>query len=186
MYKKINNCINIPLSWICTYEYLQILRFWALSIVLSLSKSHLVCLSKHNVSETGFCLCLQVRQVSRFYPRTGILPGIFFHYLAASYIYFRPLLSVTIQLRHVNIEPKHVITYAPKSMQRENRNENVNLQTFPPTWYSCSAVSMNSQRRIHAKQNNCMGVCPSQNIHCYPSHKTLWSHYIMFTTASVK
>jgi hypothetical protein len=35
----------------------QILYFWTLSIVLSLSKkSHHVYFSKHNVSDTGFCL----------------------------------------------------------------------------------------------------------------------------------
>jgi hypothetical protein len=36
----------------------QILCFWTLSIVLSLSKNRPVYFSKHNVSETGFCLCL--------------------------------------------------------------------------------------------------------------------------------
>jgi hypothetical protein len=39
----------------------QILCFWTLSIVLPLSKNHPVYFSKHNVSETGFCLRLQVK-----------------------------------------------------------------------------------------------------------------------------
>jgi hypothetical protein len=34
---------------------------WTLSIVLSLSKNHPVYFSKHNVSETRFCLRLQVK-----------------------------------------------------------------------------------------------------------------------------
>jgi hypothetical protein len=42
--------------------YAQLLCFWTLSIVLSLSKKHRpVYFSKHNVSETGFCLRLQVK-----------------------------------------------------------------------------------------------------------------------------
>jgi hypothetical protein len=41
----------------------QILCFWTISIVLSLSKSRPVYFSKHNVSETGFCLRLQVRPI---------------------------------------------------------------------------------------------------------------------------
>jgi hypothetical protein len=39
----------------------QILYFWILSIVLSLSKNRPVYFSKHNVSETGFYLRLQVK-----------------------------------------------------------------------------------------------------------------------------
>jgi hypothetical protein len=39
----------------------QILCFRTLSIVLSLSKTVLFYFSKHNVSETGFCLRLQVK-----------------------------------------------------------------------------------------------------------------------------
>jgi hypothetical protein len=39
----------------------QILCFWTLYIVLSLFKSRLVSLSKHSVSETRFCLRLQVK-----------------------------------------------------------------------------------------------------------------------------
>jgi hypothetical protein len=39
----------------------QILRSWTLSIVLSESESRAVSLSKHNVSEIGFSLRLQVR-----------------------------------------------------------------------------------------------------------------------------
>jgi hypothetical protein len=39
----------------------QILCFWSLSIVLSLSKSRSFHFSKHNVSDTGFCLRLQVK-----------------------------------------------------------------------------------------------------------------------------
>jgi hypothetical protein len=39
-----------------TVLFVQILCFWTLSIVLSLSKHSPVYISKHNVSETGFCL----------------------------------------------------------------------------------------------------------------------------------
>jgi hypothetical protein len=39
----------------------QILCFWTLSIFLSLSKNRPVYFSKHNVSETLFCLRLQVK-----------------------------------------------------------------------------------------------------------------------------
>jgi hypothetical protein len=39
----------------------QILRFWTLSIILSCLKCRPVSLSKHKVSETGFCLRLQVK-----------------------------------------------------------------------------------------------------------------------------
>jgi hypothetical protein len=39
----------------------QILRFWTLSIGMSLSKNRPVYFSKHNVLETEFCLCLQVK-----------------------------------------------------------------------------------------------------------------------------
>jgi hypothetical protein len=45
-----------------TTQLVQLLCFWTLSIILSLSKKHRpVYFSKHNVSETGFCLCLQVK-----------------------------------------------------------------------------------------------------------------------------
>jgi hypothetical protein len=37
------------------------IRFWTLSIILSLSKNCPVYFSKHNISETGFCLSLQVK-----------------------------------------------------------------------------------------------------------------------------
>jgi hypothetical protein len=39
----------------------QILCFWTLSMVLSLSKNRPVYFWKHNVSKTGFCLRLQVK-----------------------------------------------------------------------------------------------------------------------------
>jgi hypothetical protein len=39
----------------------KLLCFWTLSIVLSLSKNRPVYFSKHNVSETGFFLRLQVK-----------------------------------------------------------------------------------------------------------------------------
>jgi hypothetical protein len=39
----------------------QILRFWALSIVLFYQKHRPVYFSKHNFSETGFCLHLQAK-----------------------------------------------------------------------------------------------------------------------------
>jgi sporulation-control protein spo0M len=46
----------------CKYTgFVQILCFWTLSIVLSLSKNRPVYFSKHKVSETGFCLRLQVK-----------------------------------------------------------------------------------------------------------------------------
>jgi hypothetical protein len=46
----------------------QLLCFWTLSIVLSLSKKrHPVYFSKHNVSETGFCIRLQVK------PQLGLI-----------------------------------------------------------------------------------------------------------------
>jgi hypothetical protein len=70
--------------------------------------------------------------------QTGIMN---FSYLAASYLHFMPLLSVTIQLRLVNIEPKDIITHAPKSEL---------LSSFSP--YSCSAVSMNYK---NATRNTC-------------------------------
>jgi hypothetical protein len=44
-----------------THRLVQILDFWTLSIVLSLSKTRPVYFSKHNVSEIGFCLRLQVK-----------------------------------------------------------------------------------------------------------------------------
>jgi hypothetical protein len=37
------------------------IMFWILSIVLSVSKNRPVYFSKHNISETGFCLRLQVK-----------------------------------------------------------------------------------------------------------------------------
>jgi hypothetical protein len=43
------------------FPCVQILCFWTLSIVLSLSKKRPDYFSKHNVSETGFCLRLQVK-----------------------------------------------------------------------------------------------------------------------------
>jgi hypothetical protein len=43
-----------------SFKFLQVLCFWTLSIVLSLSKNRRVYFSTHNVSETGFCLRLQV------------------------------------------------------------------------------------------------------------------------------
>jgi hypothetical protein len=39
----------------------SVLCFWTLFIVLSLSKIRPVYFSKHNISETGFCLRLQVK-----------------------------------------------------------------------------------------------------------------------------
>jgi hypothetical protein len=39
----------------------QILYFWTLSIIFSLSKNRSLYFSKHDVSETGFCLRLQVK-----------------------------------------------------------------------------------------------------------------------------
>jgi hypothetical protein len=39
----------------------KILCFWTLPTILSLSKNGPVYFSKHNVSETGFCLRLQVK-----------------------------------------------------------------------------------------------------------------------------
>jgi hypothetical protein len=47
-----------PINLACS---LQILGFLILSIVLSLSKNRPVYFSKHNVSETGFCLRLQAK-----------------------------------------------------------------------------------------------------------------------------
>jgi hypothetical protein len=44
-----------------TFNLVQILCFWTLSIILSLSKKRPVYFSKRNVSETGFCLHLQVK-----------------------------------------------------------------------------------------------------------------------------
>jgi hypothetical protein len=52
-------CFCLPVSY--TIVTLFILCFWTLSIVLSLSKNHPVYFSRHNVLETGFCLCLQVK-----------------------------------------------------------------------------------------------------------------------------
>jgi hypothetical protein len=40
---------------------LQVLCFWTFFIVLSLSKNRPVYFSKHNVSDTGICLRLQVK-----------------------------------------------------------------------------------------------------------------------------
>jgi hypothetical protein len=40
--------------------YVQILCFWTLSIVLSLSKNNVLFIFQNNMLETGFCLCLQV------------------------------------------------------------------------------------------------------------------------------
>jgi hypothetical protein len=42
-------------------QNVQLLCFWTLSIVLCLSKKSPVYFSKHNVSETGYCLRLQVK-----------------------------------------------------------------------------------------------------------------------------
>jgi hypothetical protein len=70
LYKKLNSYfVHIFLTSvvICNvnlylfYHLQQILCFWTLSIVLSLFRNRPVYFSKHNVSETGFCLCLQVK-----------------------------------------------------------------------------------------------------------------------------
>jgi hypothetical protein len=39
----------------------QMLCFWTLSIFLPLSKKPPIYITKHNVSETGFCLRFQVK-----------------------------------------------------------------------------------------------------------------------------
>jgi hypothetical protein len=46
-----------------TLQMLQTLRFWTLSIVLFLSTTPFCFYVKHNVSETGFCLRLQVKRI---------------------------------------------------------------------------------------------------------------------------
>jgi hypothetical protein len=58
---------------------LKILCFWTLSIVLSLSKNTVLFIFKNNVSETKFCLLLQVKsaqlgpvdRVSPYLPENG-------------------------------------------------------------------------------------------------------------------
>jgi hypothetical protein len=42
-----------------TYQFVQILCFWTLSIGLSLSKNTVLCIFQ-NILETGFCLRLQI------------------------------------------------------------------------------------------------------------------------------
>jgi hypothetical protein len=42
-------------------HFLQLLCFWTLSIVLSLSKNTILFIFRNNISETGFCLRLQVK-----------------------------------------------------------------------------------------------------------------------------
>jgi hypothetical protein len=44
-------------------HYYKYYVFWILSIVFSLSKKRPVYFSKHNVSETGFCLRLQAKPI---------------------------------------------------------------------------------------------------------------------------
>jgi hypothetical protein len=51
----------IPKQQQQTLIQVQILCFWTLFIVLSLSKNCPVYFSKHDVSEIGFCLRLQVK-----------------------------------------------------------------------------------------------------------------------------
>jgi hypothetical protein len=48
-------------KWLTKKTWLQILCFWTLSIVLSLSKNNILFIFQNNVPETGFCLLLQVK-----------------------------------------------------------------------------------------------------------------------------
>jgi hypothetical protein len=52
---------TISIYKIYKFVMIQILCFWTLSIILSLSRNTVVFIFQNNVSETGFCLRLQVK-----------------------------------------------------------------------------------------------------------------------------